>query len=255
MIEGRNGLPLETDKLNKRPTTIPVITILSFTLLLAYMTFFTNLPQSSFAQTTNINQTSTAVQSVPPLCKPFTEATGQGPEYKAGSPIREGQDFAEGLQGQRLELSGKVLNALTCEPVQGAVLDVWQTNSSGEYDYKGFNLRGKIVTDKDGKYVLNTIYPERYPGNITRPNHIHVMVGVPGQPIITTDLYFVGQPRDFDVKDSLIIKPVRDVNGTKIAHFDFAVEDYRGFDISKGLTGNPTLGAVFGQGINQSINK
>ena len=220
------------------------------------MTFFTNIPQSSFAQTTNINQTSTAVESLPPLCKPFTESTGQGPEYKAGSPIREGQDFAEGLQGQRLELSGKVLNALTCEPVQGAVLDIWHTNSSGEYDYKGFDLRGKIVTDKDGKYVLNTIYPERYPGNITRPNHIHVFVGVPGQPIITTDLYLVDQPRDYDVKDSLIIRPVNDVNGTKIANFDFVVEDYRGFDISKGLTGNPTLGAVFGQGIiNQSINK
>jgi protocatechuate 3,4-dioxygenase beta subunit len=249
---------LETEKkLKRRPTTIPVITILSFTLLLASMTFFTNLPQSSFAQTTasNINQTSTAVQSVPPLCKEFTETTGRGPEYVAGSPFREGQDFAEGIEGERLVLSGKVLNALTCKPVQGAVLDLWQTNSSGEYDYKGFDLRGKIVTDKDGKYVLNTIYPEKYPGNITRPNHIHVMVGVPGQPIITTDLYFVGQPRDFDVKDSLIIEPVSDVNGTKIANFDFAVEDYRGFDITKGLTGNPTLGAVFGQGINQSINK
>ena len=46
---------LETEKkLNRRPTTIPVITILSFTLLLASMTFFTNLPQSSFAQTTQM---------------------------------------------------------------------------------------------------------------------------------------------------------------------------------------------------------
>ena len=101
---------------------------------------------------------------------------------------------------------------------------------------------------------MNTIYPEKYPGNITRPNHIHVMVGVPGQPIITTDLYFVGQPRDFDVKDSLIIEPVSDVNGTKIANFDFAVEDYRGFDITKGLIGNPTLAPCIWTG-HQSINK
>jgi hypothetical protein len=42
-------------------------------------------------------------------------------------------------------------------------------------------------------------------------------------------------------------------NGTKIAHFDFLVEDFRGFDISKGLRDNPTIGAAFGQGIiNQS---
>ena len=38
--------------------------------------------------------------------------------------------------------------------MQGAVLDIWQSNSSGDYDYTGFNLRGKIVTDKDGNYVL-----------------------------------------------------------------------------------------------------
>ena len=214
--------------------------------------------------TTNANQTSTAQRSLPPLCKSFTETTGLGPEYKAGAPFREGQDFAKGIEGPRLVLSGKVLNAITCKPVQGAVLDLWQTNSSGEYDYKGFDLRGKIVTDKDGKYVLNTIYPESYPGNITRPSHIHVLIGVPGQPMITTDLYFEGQPKDYDVKDSLIVIPDTLQNGTKVAHFDFAVEDYRGFDITKGLEGNPTLAAVFGeaatalnstQGINQSINQ
>ena len=81
---------------------------------------------------------------------------------------------------------------MECKPLQGAVLDVWQTNSTGDYDYKGFNLRGKIVTDKDGKYVLDTIYPVRLlmDGNLTRPSHIHVMVGIPGQPIITTQVYF-----------------------------------------------------------------
>ena len=140
----------------------------------------------------------------------------------------------------------------TCKPLQGAVLDLWQTNSSGDYDYKGFNLRGKIVTDKDGKYVLDTIYPAtlHLEGNITRPSHIHVMVGVPGQPIITTQVYFEGQPKDFMVKDSLITKPVTDANGTKTANFDFVVEDYRGFDISKGLIGNPTIG-ILGQSSNK----
>jgi protocatechuate 3,4-dioxygenase beta subunit len=248
-------MTLETDNKLKgrRPTTISaraVITILSLSLLLTYTTFV-NLPQSSFAQTTNTNQTSTAAQSQPkalttPCYNKLTEPTAQCPEYKAGPPFKQGQDFAKGLQGQQLELSGRVLNAATCKPVQGAVLDLWQMNSSGDYDYKGFNLRGKIVTDKDGKYVLDTVYPVRLhgEGNITRPSHIHVMIGVPGQPIITTQVYFEGQPRDFAVKDSLITKPVTDANGTKIANFDFVVEDYRGFDISKGLIGNLTIGAI-----------
>jgi protocatechuate 3,4-dioxygenase beta subunit len=244
-------MTLVTDKLKRILTTISattVITILSFTLLLTYVTFV-NLSQTSFAQTSNTNQTSTGVQSQPKAlsfpCK-LTESTAQGPEYKPGAPSKQGQDFAKGLQGQGLELSGRVLNLATCKPVQGAVLDLWQTNSSGDYDYKGFNLRGKIVTGKDGKYVLDTIYPARLhlEGNITRPSHIHVMVGVPGQPIITTQVYFEGQPRDFAVKDSLITKPVTVANGTKTANFDFVVEDYRGFDISKGLISNPTLGPI-----------
>jgi protocatechuate 3,4-dioxygenase beta subunit len=256
----RNGMTLETDddnnKLKRRmPTAISaakaVITILYLLCLLLTYTTFVNLPQSSFAQTktTNTNQTSTEVKTqLKTLTTPcnLTEPTAQGPEYKAGPPFKQGQDFAKGLQGQRLELSGRVLNMATCKPVQGAVLDLWQTNSSGDYDYKGFNLRGKIVSDKDGKYVLDTIYPARLhsEGNITRPSHIHVMVGALGQPIITTQVYFEGQPRDFAVKDSLITKTVTDQNGTKIAHFDFVVEDYRGFDISKGIIGNPTIGAI-----------
>ena len=142
-------------------------------------------------------------------CK-VTESTLQGPEYIAQNstqfeiPFREGQAFAEGIEGERLVLSGRVLNVMTCKPVQGAVLDIWQSNSSGDYDYTGYNLRGKIVTDKDGKYVLDTVYPERLrgEGNMTRPSHIHVIV-----------------------------------------------------DISKGLRSNPTIGAAFGQGINQSINQ
>lgn len=237
---------LVTDKLKRRLTTISattVITILSITLLLTFVTFV-SLSQASFAQTPNTNQTSTAQPKVITYPCKLTESTVQGPEYKAGAQFRQGQDFAKGLPGQRLELSGRVLS-MGCKPVQGAVLDLWQTNSTGDYDYKGFNLRGKIVTDKDGKYVLETIYPVRLlmDGNFTRPSHIHVMVGVPGQPIVTTQVYF-DELRDFGVKDSLVTKPVTEANGTKIAHFDFVVEDDRGFDPSKGLRSNPTIGVL-----------
>jgi protocatechuate 3,4-dioxygenase beta subunit len=222
---------------------LSVLTMLSFTLL---------LPQFSFAQTgiTNTNQSPASVQSsqVKGVITPcnITESNPQGPEYTANPPVRQGQDFAQGIPGERLVLSGKVLNHMTCKPVQGAVLDLWQTNSTGEYDYKGFNLRGKIVTDKDGNYVLDTVYPVRYPpeDNITRPSHIHVIVGVPGQPLITTQVYFEDQPKDSYLKDSLIVKPVTDANGTKKAHFDFLIEDYTGFDITKGIAGNPTIGFI-----------
>ena len=65
---------------------------------------------------------------------------------------------------------------------------------------------------------------------------------LPGQPLITTQVYFENQPKDAYLKDSLIVKPVTEANGTKTAHFDFLIEDYTGFDISKGIAGNPTIG-------------
>lgn len=223
------------------------------------LSFTISLPQFSFAQAgiTNTSQTSGVQSQTKGVITPcnVTESTLQGPEYIANPPIREGQAFAEGIEGERLLLSGRVINVMTCKPVEGAVLDIWQSNSSGDYDYTGFNLRGKIVTDKDGNYVLNTVYPERLrgEGNMTRPSHIHVIVGVPGQPLVTTQIYFE-RLADSAIKDSLIVIPETLQNGTKIAHFDFTVEDFRGFDISKGLRDNPTIGAAFG-GINQSINK
>jgi protocatechuate 3,4-dioxygenase beta subunit len=216
-------------------STIVMITLLSLITLLLTYTSFVNLPKSSFAQTINTNQTPSSSASPPTQQEcATTEATNQGPEYKAGSPFRQGKDFAKGLQGPRLELSGKVLN-MACKPVQGAVLDIWQADSNGTYDNKGFDLRGKITTDKDGKYVLDTIYPGRLHigATVIRPSHIHVMVGIPGQPMLTTQVYLEGQPRDAAVKDSLITKPVIDANGTKIANFDFVVEDYRGLQLNK----------------------
>lgn len=190
-----------------------------------------NLNTSGTSGIKNLTLSEGSQSSQLPQCN-TTEPTIQGPEYKSGSPVRQGQNFAKGLPGTRLELTGRVLSAIGCKTVQGAVLDVWQANANGSYDNKGYNLRGKIVTDKAGKYVLDTIYPGRLhtKSTILRSSHIHVMVGIPGQPILTTQIYFESQPRDSAVKDSLITKTVVNSNGTRIANFDFVVEDYRELD-------------------------
>ena len=51
-------------------------------------------------------------------------------------------------------------------------------------------------------------------GDITRPGHIHLKVGVPNQPTLTTQLYFEGYPYLTDLEDkSLVMKTYS--NGTK----------------------------------------
>jgi hypothetical protein len=49
---------------------------------------------------------------------------------------------------------------------------------------------GEMV-DEMGRYRLETIVPARYPGC---PPHIHVKVNAPGGLVLTTQIYFEGQP-------------------------------------------------------------
>ena len=79
----------------------------------------------------------------------------QGPFYKEGSPVQN--KLAKGMEGERIIINGKVLNFFTCEPINGAILDFWQADSNGRYDITGFTLSGKVISDKNGNYTLDTI--------------------------------------------------------------------------------------------------
>lgn len=179
-----------------------------------------------FAQS---NQTSTLQlqQQQNSFCKP-TESDMLGPFYKEDAPFK--QRLGEGIEGERLVITGKVMD-MRCQPLKGAILDIWQANSTGEYDNKGFTLRGKVNTNNDGVYLIDTIIPKEYgQGDITRPGHIHLKVGVPNQPTLTTQLYFEGDPYLTDLEDKSLIMKITDSNGTKKAKFDFVIEKYKEYN-------------------------
>ena len=179
-----------------------------------------------FAQS---NQTSTLQlqQQQNSFCKP-TESDMLGPFYKEDAPFK--QRLGEGIEGERLIITGKVMD-MRCQPLKGAILDIWQANSTGEYDNKGFTLRGKVETNNDGVYLIDTIIPKEYgQGDITRPGHIHLKVGVPNQPTLTTQLYFEGDPYLTDLEDKSLIMKITDSNGTKKAKFDFVIEKYKEYN-------------------------
>ena len=146
-------------------------------------------------------------------CTP-TENNIEGPYYKPGSPAWKTLAAA----GEKLTVSGRVMDQ-NCTPIPGAVLDFWQANADGNYDSEGYNLRGKVTTDANGTYHLDTIVPGKYE---PRPRHIHAKVWVNESELLTTQLYIVDNDRDQYVKDSLIMHPVRR-NGTTAASFDFVV--------------------------------
>jgi protocatechuate 3,4-dioxygenase beta subunit len=119
-------------------------------------------------------------------CK--TQKDAEGPFYKRHAPSRSVIE----TEGQPLHIEGRVFKAGDCQsPISGAVIDVWHCDAHGEYDMDGFKGRGQIKTDQSGSYRFTTIYPPPYG---SRPRHIHFKIKVEGQPELTTQLYFEGDP-------------------------------------------------------------
>jgi protocatechuate 3,4-dioxygenase beta subunit len=115
----------------------------------------------------------------------------EGPYFKANSPLR-GDLREPGIAGRPVELSGVVLTR-ACRPVADALVELWHADDRGDYDNVGFRLRGHVFTDAQGRYAFSTIFPGLYPG---RTRHYHVKVQAPNRPVLTTQLYFPGEPRN-----------------------------------------------------------
>ncbi|MGW4847444.1 dioxygenase family protein [Nocardia brasiliensis] len=147
-----------------------------------------------------------------------TIAQTEGPYFKPNSP-RRSDLVLPGAPGTRLTVSGYVFTR-SCRPVAQALLDFWQADNAGAYDNSGYNWRGHQFTDANGRFSLSTIVPGLYPG---RTRHIHVKVQAPNQRILTTQLYFPGEPRNNtdSIFDRRLLMTVRTVPTGKEGTFDF----------------------------------
>jgi protocatechuate 3,4-dioxygenase beta subunit len=116
----------------------------------------------------------------------------EGPFFKPSTPLR-GDLREPGTAGRPVELAGYVLTR-SCRPVAGALVELWHADDQGEYDNKGFRLRGHLFADAKGHYAFRTIMPGLYPG---RTRHFHVKVQAAAEsPVLTTQLYFPDEPRN-----------------------------------------------------------
>ena len=167
-----------------------------------------------------------AAQELPPTraCSDGDEPTArqmEGPFFKPRSPQRVSL-LETGVTGTKIAISGVVLST-RCKPLAGALLDFWQCDGEGDYDNRGFRLRGHQFTDNDGRYRLETVMPGVYPG---RTRHIHVKVQAPNGPILTTQVYFPGEPAnsdDFLFQPSLLVA-MKETGAARIGRFDFVVK-------------------------------
>ena len=161
---------------------------------------------------------------------PFTPACGddheitpsstEGPFYKPQSPLRS--DLASELSGGvRLRIGGHVVDR-SCRPIPDAVVELWQADGNGQYDNTGNRLRGYQRTDGGGRWSFTTIIPGLYTG---RTRHIHFKVQRPGGRVLTTQLFFPGEPgneRDYQFTPQLLLE-IEKIASERLGRYDFVI--------------------------------
>lgn len=187
-----------------------------------FLASFLALP--AFAPRAVFGQQNPPAQLVPtPACGEAgpTPAQTEGPFFTPGTPLK--RDFTADAAGggTRIAIAGYVLTR-DCEPVPGALVELWHADDDGEYDNDGFRLRGHQFADAQGRWWFETIVPGLYPG---RTRHFHVKVQRSGGPVLTTQLYFPGEAaneRDFIFDPALLLDIARAPDGG-YARFDFVM--------------------------------
>jgi hydroxyquinol 1,2-dioxygenase len=173
-----------------------------------------------------------------PALKGTTDSTVLGPFYWEGAPeLPLGSNLAQGVKGEPTFYSGRVLNS-NGQPLGDAVLDVWSGDGDGNYDMQipgesDMKARGRIRTDREGRYWFRSIKPTFYPvptdgpvGRMlrkmgrhpNRPGHIHMIVSAPGHLPVTTHLFVAGSEyldsdAVFGMKESLVAQFERHAPG------------------------------------------
>lgn len=143
--------------------------------------------------------------------------------------------------GERLVLSGRVLQPDGRTPACGVVLYVHQTDAAGAYPptphsmgwaRRHGRLRGWLVSDAEGQYRIETVRPGPYPGRDV-PAHVHVFVKEPDRPpYYLHDFVFDDDPLVTNAyratlterTDPGVVTLTRDDGGTWHGHRDLLLE-------------------------------
>jgi len=130
----------------------------------------------------------------------------EGPYYPLAFPADSDNDLVQ-VRGQAaqaigtiLHLQGRVLDT-DGRPLDGALVEIWQSDSNGIYDHPGqsgrdkrdraFQGYGRVLADAEGRYSFRTLKPVPYAG---RPGaHIHLKAAGAGYHL-TSQLYIAGEP-------------------------------------------------------------
>jgi protocatechuate 3,4-dioxygenase beta subunit len=159
-----------------------------------------------------------------------TPATLPGPFYRPDAPTLDlGANLCRDGEGVALSVIGSVTGSAG-EPLAGAEVEVWHANAKGRSENQDpdnqpeHNLRGRFMTDTEGRFHFRSIRPAGYslPDDgpvgqlarriglsLDRPAHIHFAVTAPGYRRLVTSIFdgsdpAIGRDALFAVKPGLI---------------------------------------------------
>ncbi|WP_284422857.1 MULTISPECIES: dioxygenase [unclassified Bradyrhizobium] len=145
-----------------------------------------------------------------------------GPFWRLNSPATPngGSILRSATPGPALFVNGRVVDPQGL-PVAGAEVDVWHASPVGYYENQDpeqadMNLRGKLLTDADGRFWFRSVMMVGYPiptdgvvGRLLkaqgrhpyRPAHLHALIVKPGFKVLISQVYDPNDPHiDSDVQ-------------------------------------------------------
>ena len=178
-----------------------------------------------------------------------SKGTIEGPYYVPCSPQGSAEmtlPMRENEAGTPLLFQGQV-TGVDGNPLPHAKIEIWNADADGFYSQFApgipeWNLRGTVIADEQGYFKIHTLQPAPYQiptdgscGKLIdaagwhawRPAHLHLKVSSPGHQLVTTQLYFPGDPHNEDdiasaVKPELLL----DVRSADSGHGNQVTYDF-----------------------------
>lgn len=174
--------------------------------------------------------------------------------WRLDAPLRQmGELIFSGFENNddKALIHGRILDAVTDEPIPSAELYVCQTAPNGAYERQdsmqpNMNLSGRFVTGDDGRYSFHCLRPTDYPvpddgptGRVLKlldrcpwlPAHVHFSITAKGHRKLVTQIFdrrseHVGGDAAFAVEEGLVVDFVQTVEGTSgqviwVLEYDF----------------------------------
>jgi catechol 1,2-dioxygenase len=193
-----------------------------------------------------------SVEEVASAHRKGSKGTIEGPYYVTGAPVLPSDGtipMRDDEPGTPLLFTGQV-RAVDGTPLSGAKIELWHADDLGFYSQFApgvpeWNLRATFIADENGDFAIHTMRPAPYQiptegacgvlidaagWHAWRPAHLHFKISHPGYELITTQLYFPGDPHNEDdiagaVKPELLLDPRPAEGGSgEVAVYEFVLD-------------------------------